>query len=316
MARHPFRFGVINERPLTPAAWLEHVRRVEALGYATFLIRDHLVPDYFGDQYAPLSALAAAAGATSRLHVGTMVLANDFRHPTVLAKEAATITALSGGRLELGVGAGWLRREYEQAGLPYDSAGARIERLEEALQIMRGLWAGEELRFAGRHYQIDGLRLFPLPERPPRLFLGGGKQRMLQLAGRLGDTVGLLTTSVASGAMEGGPEERTPEAVAQKLGWVRAGAGARYDTIELSLIPTVVLAADRRGAAERLIAERGWRGLEVERVWAMPSVFIGQPHEIAAEMAARRERYGFSYYVFSDHEAERLAPLVGLLAGS
>jgi probable F420-dependent oxidoreductase len=315
MARHPFRFGVINERPLEPSAWVEHVRRVEALGYATFLIRDHLVPDYFGDQYAPLSALTAAACASSRLRVGTMVLANDFRHPAMLAKEAATIAALSDGRLELGLGAGWLRREYEQAGLPYDSASTRIERLDEALRIMRALWAGEELRFAGRHYQIDRLRLFPLPPQRPRLFLGGGKQRMLQLAGRMADTVGLLTTSVASGAMADGPEERTAEAVAQKLEWVRAGAGPHYDELELSLIPSVVLTADRRGATERLIAERGWHGLDVERVWGMPSVFIGDVHEVAADMAARRERYGFSYYVFSDHKAEELAPLVGLLAG-
>ena len=104
MSTRPFRFEVINEQMLAPGAWLAHVRRMEQLGYDTFLIRDHLVPDYFGEQYAPLVALAAAAGVTERIHLGTMVLANDFRHPALLAKEAATLAAFSGGRLELGLG--------------------------------------------------------------------------------------------------------------------------------------------------------------------------------------------------------------------
>src|SRR5690349_6208695 len=120
MTRHRFRFGAINEQMLAPTAWFEHVRRIEALGYDIVLLRDHMVPEYFGDQYAPLSALMAAACATSRLRVGTMVLANDFRHPAVLAKEAATIDALSGGRFELGIGAGWLRDEYARAGMAYE----------------------------------------------------------------------------------------------------------------------------------------------------------------------------------------------------
>src|SRR5690349_5605416 len=139
MATRPFRFGVINESMLAREAWFAHVRQVEALGYATFLIRDHFVPDFFGDQYAPIAALMAAACATTSLRVGTLVLDNDYRHPALLAKEAATLDALSGGRLELGLGAGWLRNEYERAGLPYDSAGTRIERLDEALRVIKGL---------------------------------------------------------------------------------------------------------------------------------------------------------------------------------
>lgn len=315
MTGRPFRFGVINEQLLAPAAWIEQVRRVEALGYATFLIRDHVVPDYFGDQYAPLVALAAAAAATARIRLGTMVLANDFRHPAHLAKEAATLHALSGGRLELGLGAGWLRSEYAALGLRLDPAGARIARLEEALAVIRALWSGEPTSFAGRHYQITGLRLAPAPAPPPRIFLGGGHERMLTLAGRVADSVGLLTSSVASGELVADPAERTPEAVERRLGWVRAGAGARWPQLELSLIPTVVLADDRRGATERLIAERGWHGMAPEAIWAMPSFFVGDLAQIARDMAGRRERYGFSYYVFSDHQAEALAPLVAGLAG-
>jgi probable F420-dependent oxidoreductase len=315
MQPRPFRFGAINELMLAPAAWLDHVRRIEALGYSTLLIRDHLVPDYFGEQYAPLVALASAAAATSRIGLGTMVLANDFRHPAMLAKEAATLDLLSGGRLELGLGAGWLRSEYDAAGLALDPAGVRISRLEEAIQVIRGLWSGEALSFAGRHYTIAGLRLAPLPARRPPLFLGGGHERMLTLAGRHADSVGLLTSSVASGELVADPAERAPAAVERKLAWVRAGAGPRFAQIELSLIPTVVLAGDTRAAAERLIAGQGWHGMDAETILAMPAIFIGDVAQIAAAMIERRERYGFSYYVFSDRQAEELAPLVALLAG-
>lgn len=314
MNTRPFRFGVINEHMLAPAAWLDHVRRIEALGYNTLLIRDHFVPDYFGEQYAPLVALAAAAGITSRLRLGTMVLANDFRHPVLLAKETATLQAFSGGRFELGIGAGWLRAEYAGAGLPFDTAGTRIARLEEALMLLRGLWAGERFNFAGRYYQVAGLQLAPAPVPPPSIFLGGGHERMLTLAGRVADSVGLLTSSVASGELVDDLAERMPEAVERKLGWVRAGAGARYHQIELSLIPTVIFADDRHAAIERLITERGWHGLDLEAVAAMPALFVGSLDEIAAAMVARRARYGFSYYVFSDKQAEQLAPLVARLA--
>lgn len=312
-----FRFGVINEQLLPPADWLALVRRIEALGYDTLLIRDHLVPDYFGEQYAPLVALAIAAGATSRLRLGTMVLANDFRHPAMLAKEAATLDALAGGRLELGLGAGWLRNEYERAGIAYAPAGARIARLEEAIRVLKGLWAGEPCAFAGRHYQVDGLELQPLPaQRPgPPIFLGGGHRRMLELAGRHADIVGLLTSSVASGELRDDLAGRLPAGVEQKLSWVRAGAGARFAQIELSLIPAVILADDRQAAAERLIAERGWAGVGVAQALEMPGLLIGSVEQMAADMLARRERYGFSYYVFSDTQAEQLAPLRARLAG-
>jgi probable F420-dependent oxidoreductase len=175
--RHPFRFGVINEQMKAPSAWFDHVRRVEALGYTTLLLRDHVVPDFFGDQYAPLVALMAAASVTTTLRLGTMVIDNDYRHPVMLAKEAATLDCLSGGRFELGIGAGWLRTEYEQAGVPFDRAGVRIDRLEESIRVMKGIWAEAPTTFAGQHYQVTGINGVPKPlQRPhPRLLIGGGK---------------------------------------------------------------------------------------------------------------------------------------------
>ncbi len=315
---HPFRFGVINETLAAAERWQHHVRRVEALGYATFLIRDHILPDFFGSQLAPLTALATAAAVTERLHVGTLVFSNDFRHPAFLAKEAATLDALSGGRFELGIGAGWLRSEYEAAGLTLDSAGTRIDRLEESLQILRGLLGGEPVDFDGCHYAIDGIENYPPPVRPggPPLLIGGGKPKMLRLAGRYADTVSILTTSVASGVVDPAPGERLPEEVERKLGWIREGAGERYPEIELSLIPTLMVTEDRLGAAAELIAERDWADLTPEAVLSMPSVLIGTYDQICATLVERRQRYGFSYYIFSDALVDIAAPVVSALAGS
>src|SRR5689334_15279158 len=184
-SQHSFRFGVINEQMLAPAAWYEHVRSIEEYGYDIFLIRDHVVPDFFGDQYGPIAALMAAASTTRRLRVGTMVFDNDYRHPVMLAKECATIDVLSGGRFELGIGAGWLRAEYQQAGMAFEPAGVRIGRLEEALHILKGLWSASPLTFAGEHYRIAALSGMPTPAQQPHppILIGGGQRRMLTLAG-------------------------------------------------------------------------------------------------------------------------------------
>lgn len=317
MGQRSFRFGVINEHVFPREAWVAHVRRVEAEGYVTFLIRDHFVPDYFGDQLGPVAALMAAASVTETLRIGSLVFDNDYRHPVVLAKEAATIDLLSGGRLELGLGAGWLETEYRQAGMPYHPAGVRISRLEEAIRVIKGLWADEPLTFAGEHYTIEGLNGFPKPtQRPhPPLLIGAGQKRMLRLAGREADIVGILTTSVAKGVVADTPDERLPEAVAQKLAWVREGAGARFETLELSLVPSIVVTDRRRQQTEQLIRERQWQGISVEQVWTMPSVFIGSIEQICEDMETRRVQYGFSYYVVSDGVMAQFAPVVARLAG-
>jgi probable F420-dependent oxidoreductase len=314
---HPFRFGVINEQMWAPQSWAAHVRKIEAYGYATLLVRDHFAPDYFGDQLGPIAALMSAATLTTTLRVGSLVFDNDYRHPVMLAKEAATIDALSGGRFDLGIGAGWLRSEYEQAGMPFESPGVRINRLEEALRVIKGLFAEAPLTFAGQHYTIRELNGYPKPtQRPhPPILIGAGKQRMLRLAGREADIVGILTTSVARGTLDDDPTERLAESVAQKVAWVREGAGERFDAIELSLVPTMIVTNERRQRTETLIRERGWSGITLDQVWGMPSVFIGSIEQIAEDMQARREQYGFSYYIVSDDMMELCAPLVARLAG-
>jgi probable F420-dependent oxidoreductase len=192
-----------------------------------------------------------------------MVLAVDYRHPVILAKEAATVDLLSGGRLELGLGAGWLRREYESAGLTFDSAGTRIDRLEETVRILDGLFGSGPFSFAGKHYTVTALDGHPKPGQHPRppILIGGGRRRVLTLAGRVADIAGILTTSVATGTVVDDVFERLAETVAQKLAWVREGAGVRFPDIELSLIPTLLFEEDRERAASDLISARGWSGV-------------------------------------------------------
>lgn len=315
--QRPFRFGVIHEHMTTRSAWIESVRHIEALGYATVLIRDHFVPDFFGDQFAPLAAMMSAADATTTLRVGTLVIDNDYRHPVVLAKEAATIDLLSDGRLELGLGAGWLEREYDVAGMTYDRNSVRIDRLEEAIAVMKGLWADKPAYFAGAHYRIDSLEGYPKPAQHPHptLLIGAGHPRMLRLAGREADIVGFLTTSVATGTVVDVPVNRMWETVERQVGYVREGAGERFDQVELSGIITLLVTDQRRKRTEELIQVRGWSGLSVEDVWNMPFVFIGSVEEIAAQMEERRERLGFSYFIIADDMVETLAPIVARLAG-
>jgi probable F420-dependent oxidoreductase len=314
---HAFRFGVIAESPTGQHGWLDLARRVEGLGYSTLLIRDHLGVAGFGDQLAPIPAVMAAAMATSRLRVGTMVIDNDFRHPALLAKELATIDSLSGGRLEIGIGAGWLAEEYRQAGLPFDAAGVRITRLAESLTIMKRLWTGEPVHYKGEHYQIDGLTGFPIPAQQPHppVLIGGTGPRMLALAGREATSVSILTTSITAGNTGNDPAERQSPAVAAKIAIAREAAGARASSLELSLMVDLVVTDHRRRDTDALAAKMGWSGLAAEHVRDMPAILIGSTGEIADLIVEWRERLGVSYIVIGDADVDRFAPVVSRLAG-
>jgi probable F420-dependent oxidoreductase len=314
--RRPFRFGVIGEAIASREGLMGEARRAEALGYSTLLLRDHFVPEPFGDQLAPMVALTAAAGATRTLRVGTLVLDNDYRHPVVLAKEAATLDVLSQGRFELGIGAGWLRAEYQRAGLPFDDPAVRVGRLEESLQVLKGLLAGPALTFKGEHYTVDGIAGFPAPvQRPhPPILVGAGSRRMLGIAGRQADIVGILPRALPEGAISGELSERAPAAVARKVDWVREAA-VQPRRVELSMVLAVALDRDHRKAAERFAVEHGWGAAAAELVLEMPAVAVGPVGRVAEELQARRERYGFSYLVVADGDMEAFAPVVERLAG-
>ncbi|TDB94230.1 TIGR03621 family F420-dependent LLM class oxidoreductase [Actinomadura sp. 7K534] len=308
-----FRFGVVGESIRSGADLTRTARRAEELGYDVLVLRDHFVTGPFGDQLAPMVALASAAAATSTLRLGTMVLANDYRHPVLLAKEAATLDHLSGGRFELGVGAGWLRDEYAAAGMPFDAAGARVGRLEESLEVLRSLLGGEKTTFAGDHYRIDGLTMFPRPAQRPPLVVGAGSSRMLGIAGRHADTVGILPRALPDGTISEEVSERLPDTIARKVGLVRAAAGDR--DVELSMMVTPTFGPDPRRAAARVAVLRGWGASAADLVLDMPSQFLGPPEHIAEQLLARRDRYGFTYYQVSDEVMDEFAAVIPLLTG-
>lgn len=317
MKLRPFRFGVLCEQMGTQQAWKTRACQIEDAGYATLLIRDHFIPEPFGDQFAPMLALLAAADATTTLRVGNLVLDNDYRHPVMLAKEAATLDVLSNGRFELGLGAGWAKREYKQAGLPFDAPGVRVSRLEEALQVIKGLWASDPLTFSGASYAIDHLDGFPKPVQQPHppILVGASGKRMLALVAREANIIGFLAGDYSTGVAIDDPLQRVGAAVAQKIAWIRQAAGERFADLELSMMLTAVHSEDQRRAAEALAAKRGWSSISAEQVLDMPSILIGSREQMVEQLYQRRERYGFSYYMVTDQHIQMLAPVVAQLAG-
>ena len=318
MSPRPFRFGVLGESVRSAVDLVDTARRAEAAGCATFLLRDHFIEEPFGHQLAPVAALATAAAATKTLRVGSLVICNDYRHPAIVAKEAATLDLLSGGRFELGLGAGFSQQEYEAAGFPFDAPGVRVDRLAEALQVVKGLFGAEPFTFSGRFYTVSKLDLFPKPlQRPhPPILVGAGGKRMLSIAAREANIIGIQTAALGTGRRVPDPSGLLAEAIAEKVGRIRQEAGSRFEDIELSIVTSVVIAENRREAAERLARDRQWDGMSVDRVLEMPSVFIGSVDQIVSEMQARRERYGITYHVVSDRNLEAVTPIVARLAGA
>ena len=308
----PFRFGVNVRNPPSAVEWIALARRVEELGYSTLHLPDHLT-----DRPAPMPALASAAAATTRLRVGTLVLNNDFRHPVLLAREAATLDVLSGGRFELGLGAGYVKAEYDEAGLRFDRGGVRVERLAESLTIVKRLFQGEAVTFAGEHYHVRAHTIYPRPVQQPRppILIGGNGPRLLTLAATEADVVGLTGITFGQGGAGRDFAGFRAAGVDERLRLVRDAAGARFDQLELNaLVQQVIVTKDRRGAADEL-AQR-WSALTAGDILDSPFVLLGSLDEIVAQLVARRARWGISYYVVFDAAIDALAPVVSRLAGT
>ena len=310
MAR--LRFGVVSESVREGRAWLDFARQVEDSGIDVLLLRDHFSAGAFGQQLAPFSGLAAAAAVTTRLRVGTIVLSNDFRHPAIVAHEAASLNLVSGGRFELGIGAGWYQPEYDAAGIAFDAAGQRISRLGESLSIIKDLLAGTPVHHTSDFYRIDGLDLDVLPApRPgsPRLLVGAGGPRMLRLAARYADIVGVLPAPIRDSADSDDPRDRLPAAFDAKIGVVRDAAGDRFGDLEINAFGTFIITGHRRAETADLIVRRGWTGIDAEAVWQMPTIFIGSPDQIRSDLRARQERFGLSYLVAGEDNLPALAQI-------
>ncbi|MEM7141826.1 MAG: TIGR03621 family F420-dependent LLM class oxidoreductase [Actinomycetota bacterium] len=307
----PFRFGVQMNTLLPGESWADTARRVENAGFSSMVM-----PDHFEDQLAVAPALAVAAEATTDLRVGALVFGNDYRHPVILAKDMATLDVLSGGRMEFGIGAGWMQTDYDMSGMAYDRPGVRIDRMLESIEIIRGLMGSDPVDFQGEHYTITAMNGLPKPvQNPPPLLIGGGGKRMLTIAGQLADIVG-VTANLKAGAI--GPDavsDLTPERFDEKLEWVRAAAGDRLADIEFNtLVMSTQVTDDRQTAVEGTGA---LFGMDPAAVAETPILLIGSPGEIAEQLHERRERWGFSYIIVQGMDSvEALRPVVAELAGT
>lgn len=302
-----FRFGIQLSTAPDGAQWAGLARKAEDLGYSTLFL-----PDHFGDQLAPVPAMMAAADATTDLKVGCLVFDNDYKHPVVLAKELATVDVLSGGRVEVGLGAGWMRSDYDQSGIPMESAGVRVRRMEEGIAVLKGCFGDRPFSFSGEHYEITDYDAKPKPvQSPPPLLIGGGAQRVLSIAAREADIVG-INPSIRSGQVDAAAAQSGAAAETdKKLAWVREAAGGRYDDLEINMLQFAgIVTEDRTGTAEMMAP---LFGLPPEELDTYPHACIGTVEQIADDLRYRRERWDVSYIVFQGDTMETLAPVVAAL---
>jgi probable F420-dependent oxidoreductase len=308
----PFRFGIQAGAPSGLRDWMDLARKVEAAGYSTLTM-----PDHFGEQLAPVPALQCAADATSILRLGALVYDNDYKHPVVLAKELATMDVLSEGRVEIGLGAGWMVSDYEQSGIPYDPPGVRVSRMVEGLAVIKGALGADPFSFAGDHYTITGYNGLPKPvQSPPPVLIGGGGPRVLRFAAREADIVGINAT-LTSGAVDASTfASMTAEQVDQKVRIVHdeSSAAGRLADIEMNIRAFMVFVTDDvDGALDTLVA---FTGAPKEVITQSPFALVGPPTKIIDDLRERRERWGFSYVIVGENDIEAFAPVVAALAGT
>ena len=310
--RRPFRFGVQVDGTGSRREWVELARRIEGAGYSTMTM-----PDHFTEQLAPVPALQAAADATTTLRLGALVHDNDYKHPVVLAKELATMDVLSDGRVEVGLGAGWMVSDYERSGIPYDPPGVRVSRFVEGLRILTAAFGPEPFSFVGEHYTVtdyDG-RPKPVQSRPP-ILIGGGGPRVLGIAAREADIVGVNAT-LTSGAIDRSTfASMTAEAVDEKVQIVAeaAAAAGRTDAIEMNVRAFLVMVTEDVAGSLATLAQ--FTGAPEDVIAASPFALVGPPSKLIEDLRARRERWGFSYVIVGQNEVDAFAPVVAALAGT
>jgi probable F420-dependent oxidoreductase len=312
-ATRAFRFGVGpgGVRFTGAREWAHFARRLEDLGFSTLSVGDHLTGGY-----GPIAAMVAAACATTELRVGALTFCNDYRHPVVLAQEVATVDVLSGGRAELGLGAGWMRADYERAGIPMGRPSERIERLAEAVRLMKEVFRGGPTAFSGTHYRVVGHEGLPRPAQQPwpPIVIGGSGAKVLALAAREADIVG-LNVSLHEGTLGGaGGASATRRATLDKLATVRDAAGARFGDLELEVYVHVTdVGRDRAAQLERAAAALRISPSEAAE---SPHVVVGGTDEVCDTLVRRREELGISYVSVNGDAVDKIAPVVAKLAGT
>jgi probable F420-dependent oxidoreductase len=326
MSTKPFRFGLQAFNPRSPEAWRDMLRKVEDLGYSSYHLADHILgpgPAIESTAHPPqllaaVPAMAMALEFTDRIKVGARVFCMDYRDPVMLAKEAATMDYLSDGRLELGLGAGWIQAEYEAVGMPFKPIGERLDKFEQVVAAVKAFMSGAALDIDNDHIHWQGFSGIPARAEPPPIMIGGGSKRILGIAGREADIVSLNFNNRAGVLGPDGMMSGLAEQTAKKVGWIRDGAGDRFDALELEIGAYLTVVTDHQQATAAAIAEP--MGLAVEDLLAGPHNLIGSVDYICEELQRRRETYGISYItVLDDGEnnmVEQFAPVVARLAGS
>lgn len=324
---NPFRFSLQSFNTDSPANWRALITKTEDLGYSTFFLADHFLSagpaldaTYHPPQLlAAVPAIAMALEQTTTLRVGCRVFCNDYRHPVILAKEAATMDYLSGGRLEFGIGAGWIKNEYDAVNLPFDEFPERFERFAEFVHGYKAFMSGEPLEIAGDFIKWSGFSGTPSPAQSPYppLMIGGGSKKILTFAGQEADIVSLNFNNRAGMLGPDGMNSGLASATAKKVDWIKSGAGDRFKNIELEIGAYNTIVTDHPGPTAAAIGDA--LGMSAEDILSHPHCLIGSIDYICDELQRRREAYGISYVaVLDDGEnnmAETFAPVVARLSG-
>ena len=319
----PLRFGVQAYAADSGNAWRELAKRAEALGYSAFHLADHVIgpgpaitpTNHPIQNLAPITAMAVAAEVTDTIKIGCRVFCVDYRNPVMLAKELATLDLFSDGRLEIGLGAGWLKNEYEAIGIQWDRASTRIERLAANVELVRASFADGELNISNEHVHAVGFEAVPKPtQRPcPPIIIGGGAPKVLGLAGQVADIISINFDNSAGRIGPEGVGSGTADGTSNKIDWIRAGAGDRFDEIELEIGAYFTIVTDQREATLGAMAPRF--GLTTDALAEHPHTLIGSTEAIAETILERRARYGISYVTVGAAAMESFAPVVALLNG-
>lgn len=290
----PFRFGVVSGGASSRTAWVALAKKIEQFGYSTLLLPDRLMMSV-----APFTALAIAAEATTTLRLGSYVFCNDYRHPAMLAKEIATLDMLSSGRVEPGLGAGVGPSDFEQMGLPFESAGVRVSRLEESLHIIKQFFSDEPVNFSGKYYTITNMRGVPkaIQKPHPPLLVAGGQKRMLTIAAQQADIIAVAFPITAQGA---NPSDASPE---QKIAWIREAAGERFSQLELAQTHFGLTLTDSPAEVPQFVGGPPFPKTPMS---------IQQAIEFLLE---QRERLGISYIQINQAQIENFLPVVAQLNG-
>ena len=322
-SNRPFRFGLQSYAAKSPGDWRDQARRAESLGFGTFSVADHVIgpgpalaaTNHPVQDVAAVPAMAVAIEATDTIRVGARVFCVDYRQPVMFAKELATLDFFSEGRLEIGLGAGWLQGEYEAMGVQWDRAGIRLDRFEETIALIRAHLGEGDVDVVGEHVHATGFDGVPKPPHGmPPIMIGGGSRRVLGIAGREADIVSLNFDNRSGKLGPDGIGSSTAELTDEKIGWIRAGAGDRFDDLVIEIGAYFTIVTDQRDTTLDQMAPMF--GLEPAQLADLPHALIGTVDSICEQIIERRERYGISYITFGQSVVDDVAPIVERLAGT